>query len=160
MTDPKGVDPQMPDLGAPNAVTDEAQAHGIQVHDTQARDPLEDFFAAAQAHPAQPSATFLARMQAEALAEQPVAGLRVAPAPDPQTEVGWVRGLIAGVSRALAEVGGWAGVSGLAAATVVGIWFGAAPPEAVSDSVAALLYGADSLTLDPMTGFDFAAMEG
>jgi hypothetical protein len=57
-------------------------------------------------------------------------------------------------------------VAGLAATAVTGVWIGSVPPEAMSSSLDALLSGqtgvfdtTDSYA-DPLSGFEFAMVEG
>lgn len=97
---------------------------------------LEAHFAAARAADLGPSDALMARVMADAIAEQeaaqavPAAG-RVAP-----ERVG-----LRGVFRAL---GGWPAVAGLSCATLAGIWIGVAPPEALAVT-AQSVWGADTL---------------
>ena len=113
---------------------------------------LDAFFAAAQAEAPQPGGDLLARIEAQALAEQPaqraetpvVAGRRPS-------------GLFGQLREAL---GGWAGVAGLATACAAGIWIGVNPPESLT-----VFWGGDAASLgtigvDPLSSFDIALMEG
>lgn len=86
-------------------------------------DMLDDLFAQARAVTPTPSQALVARVLADADAAQ-----RAEPAPvTPQ------QGLLA---RMFDAIGGWPAVSGLAAATVAGIWVGVAPPASVEDFAA------------------------
>ena len=109
---------------------------------------LERFFDAARATAPVPDPDWLARLQAEALELQPQ---RRAAAPRAVPSL-WVQ---------LRQVlGGWPGIAGLASVAVAGLWLGAVPPQALGDAVSTVLYGADSLSLDPLGGFDLALLEG
>lgn len=113
---------------------------------------LDRFFEAARAEAPLPRDDFMARLTAEALAEMPVAGARVADdAP----------GFWAQLSGAL---GGWGGLSGLVAACAVGIWVGVNPPTGLADEFETYR-GGDGTALgemgvDPLSGFDVALLEG
>ena len=109
-------------------------------------DMLDDLFATArQAAPA-PSADLMARVLADAAAVQP----------QPATTTAAVPGLW---SRMLDAIGGWPAVSGLAAATVAGIWVGVAPPSAVEDMTASLIGDEVSVSLfSPDLLFDEGAL--
>lgn len=74
---------------------------------------VEDLFAAGRDE-AVPSAAFMARIEAEALAHQPQRG----PAP---TRAG-------GFAAILRVIGGWRAAGGLATAAVVGLWIGVNDP--------------------------------
>lgn len=113
---------------------------------------LDSFFAAARAQSPQPGGDFLARMEAQALAEQPAV----------RSDVPGVAGLRpVGVLRQLRDaVGGWAGLAGLATACAAGIWIGVSPPDGLT-----VLWGGDAAALgtigvDPLSSFDLALMEG
>ena len=79
---------------------------------------LEDFFQAARDTAPVPSAALLARVLADAAAQQP------APVAAPR------RGIWRRLSGA---VGGWPALAGLATATLAGVWIGYAAPGAVGD---------------------------
>ncbi len=115
---------------------------------TEDPDMLDDLFQTARRTPAEPSSDLLARVQADALAMQPVRG---AVLPAPQT------GLF---MRLLGALGGWPAAAGLATATVAGLWIGMFPPDLVSDGLSQVLYGADTMTVDPLGGFDYVLLEG
>ncbi|CUH82451.1 hypothetical protein SAMN04488093_11411 [Tropicibacter naphthalenivorans] len=106
---------------------------------------LDAFFAAARDDVPLPSGDLMARIQAEALAEMPVAGARAAP------------GFWAQLRDAL---GGWKGAAGLAAACACGVWIGISPPEGLSDYWQGAEAGLGALGLDPVSGYDLALFEG
>lgn len=113
---------------------------------------LESFFSAARAEAPQPGGDFLARIGAQALAEQPAP--RVVP---PVLARPRSPGLLQQLREAL---GGWAGVAGLATACAAGIWIGVSPPDSLT-----VLWGGDAaalgtIGLDPLSSFDIALMEG
>lgn len=108
-------------------------------------DMLGTLFSAAQEHRPEPSAEFMARMQAEALAVQPVAGLR-------DSESLW--------SRVRNAVGGWPGIAGLVATSIVGVWIGVSPPEGVLSLYDLQSAAMGALGVDPLSGFDLALLEG
>ena len=103
---------------------------------------LDDLFAQARSVAPEPSDALLARVLADA----------VPPAPARQQEPSlW--------SRLLDAVGGWPAVSGLAAATVAGIWIGIAPPTSVQDLTSSLMGDEVSVSLFPTDfGFDAGAL--
>lgn len=109
---------------------------------------LDGFFDAARAEAPLPDADFMARIQAQALAEMPVAQARVAPEPD---------GIFAQIREAL---GGWKGIAGLTAACAAGLWLGLSPPEALSSYWSGQSAGLGGIGLDPASGYDLAWMEG
>ncbi len=74
---------------------------------------LDDLFAAAR-RAAEPSAAFLARIEAEALALQPQR------ASSPVRPGAW--------GAILQAIGGWRGAGGLAAAALAGLWIGVSDP--------------------------------
>lgn len=108
---------------------------------------LDDFFAAARAEPPQPSADFMMRIEADALAERP--------SPERNTAAPKLWRTL------LQAVGGWTGAAGLATACATGIWIGVAPPQSLTD-IWALSAGLDQIEVevDPLSGFDYAMMEG
>lgn len=108
---------------------------------------LDALFAAARDEAPMPSGDFMTRLQAQALAEMPQAGARVA---EP--------GFFAQLREAL---GGWKGASGLAAASLVGLWLGISPPAAVSEYwPGASQVSLGEIGLDPASGYDLAWIEG
>ena len=108
---------------------------------------LEAFFAAGRSAAAEPSAAFLARVLAGAEAVQ---ADRAAPQPQPR------QGILAGVLSAL---GGWGGASGLATATMAGIWLGFAGVQG-SNTLTAFLAAPDETvgTLELIPDFDSFAL--
>lgn len=85
---------------------------------TDRDDALDDLFAAARgAEDWEMSEALTARIMADAAAEMP------RPAAAPVRRGPW--------AALVAALGGWPAVSGLAAATVAGVWLGAAPPPAL-----------------------------
>ena len=82
-----------------------------QEHDVDA------LLAALAARQDEPDADFVARMQATALAMQPMAA---------------VAGPRPGRSGLFDLIGGWLGAGGLATAAAAGLWLGIAPPEALT----------------------------
>ena len=101
-------------------------------------DFLEDLFARAQKTDATPQDDLVARVLADADAVQ--TGLRSQPS-RPASPGLWV--------RMLDVLGGWPAVSGLAAATVAGVWIGVAPPAPVADVTAAFLGATVAVPLVP-----------
>jgi hypothetical protein len=99
---------------------------------------LDDLFARAHKTEATPQDDLVARVLADADAVQ--AGFRVSPATAAPAGL-WV--------RMLDVLGGWPAVSGLAAATVAGVWIGVAPPASVEDMTAELLGTTVSVPLVP-----------
>lgn len=99
---------------------------------------LDGLFAAARADGPMASGTLLARIEADALAEQ---ARRAAPARVVRRPGLWARGL--------AALGGMRVAAGLFTATLVGVWIGMAQPVAltgIADQV--------SMSLSDDTGFD------
>jgi hypothetical protein len=97
-------------------------------------DMLDDMFAQARAVTPAPSDDLMARVLADAAAVQPrnrpIAAMR---------PTLW--------SRMSDAVGGWPALSGLAAATVAGVWVGIAPPAQVEDLTATLIGDEISISL-------------
>lgn len=120
---------------------------------------LESFFSAAragEATQAEPSPELLARVLEDGYGVQDglaAAAAPVAPARAPAPR----RSLLAAL---LAAVGGAPGLAGLTAAALVGLWFGARPPEAVAGVTAGLFGTAaattDTTTDDDLLGYDIA----
>ncbi|MBY6119097.1 hypothetical protein KUV64_08145 [Mameliella alba] len=119
--------------------------------DNQDDDALGLFFAAARAEAPLPDGDFLARIEAQALAEQPRAG-SPAPVVRPPRP-----GRLAQLREAL---GGWIGVTGLATACAAGILIGVSSPESLSVFWGGDAAGLGTLGVDPLGGFDLALMEG
>lgn len=113
-------------------------------------DGLDAFFSAARENRPALSDEALARMTAQALATQVdiSAGLR----PGPRTpRRGWI-------AAALATIGGWPAMAGLATAGVAGLWIGAVPPAGLVNLAVDL--GAvtetaedDTYLVDPLPGY-------
>jgi hypothetical protein len=112
-----------------------------RITDTQ----LEALFAETRQEQAAPSDDLMSRILADAVsAQSPIVS-----AP-PKTETFW--------SVFSAMIGGWPAASGLAAATVAGIWIGVAPPQGLSDVASTLTGG--SFTVDILPDADILALEG
>lgn len=109
---------------------------------------LTPFFDASRAQAPAPSADLMARVLADARAEQPTTAAPVRPARP-------ARGRLATVFDAL---GGWPAMAGLTAATVAGVWIGVNPPAGMADQLAGLL-GTDQayyvIDLDDGAGLNF-----
>ena len=88
---------------------------------------LDDLFAQARQVSVQPPEDLVARIMADAAAQQQASDM-VQSAPS-----------VGLFSRLLETLGGWPAVSGLAAATVAGVWIGVAPPSSVEAVTAPLL---------------------
>jgi len=101
-------------------------------------DFLDDLLAHARKSESAPDDDLVARVLADAEAVQ--AGFPGSPA------AGSPPGLLA---RILDTLGGWPAVSGLAAATVAGVWIGVAPPASVEEITAGLMGEAVSVPLVP-----------
>ena len=86
-------------------------------------DMLDDLFAEARAVTPTPSQALVARVLADADVARQAEPVPVVAQP----------GLIA---RIFDMIGGWPAVSGLAAATIAGVWVGVAPPASVEDFAA------------------------
>ncbi len=106
---------------------------------------LNAFFSAAKAEAPDPSAAFIAQMAQAALDEQPRAALRDAPG-------FWV--------QLRQTLGGWPGIAGLVAASVAGVFIGVSPPESLLSIYDFQSAGAESLNVDPLSGFDLTMLEG
>jgi hypothetical protein len=97
-------------------------------------DMLDDLFAQARAVKTAPSDDLMARVLEDADAVQPKLAVMSAP------QVGlW--------ARLMDAIGGWPAVSGLAAATVAGVWVGVAPPASVEDLTASFIGDEVSISL-------------
>jgi hypothetical protein len=132
---------------------------------------LDAYFSAAAAETEAPSAALtalMARIEADALREMPRAGLRTDPVPElgagaAQRPLAGRAGWRAGWREALAALGGWPALAGLAAASLVGVWIGAAPPDGLAPLLSPLGAGTlvlDETGVDPLSGFDLALLEG
>lgn len=106
-------------------------------------DMLDDLFATARTQAAPPNADLRARVLSDA--QQVQAGFGAVAAP---SRAGlWL--------RLMDALGGWPAVSGLAAATVAGVWIGIAPPSSIEDLTAGLLGDEVSVSLmSTSLGFD------
>jgi uncharacterized membrane protein len=93
---------------------------------------LDDLFAAARAAAPPPSSALLARIEADGLRLQP------GPAPRPVRPPDGLRGLF---GRMVLAVGGLGGATGLAAATLAGLWIGVAQPQGLSPLTEGLTAG-------------------
>lgn len=113
---------------------------------------LDDFFAAARADMPDPSGAFLARVLAEAEATQAGFARRRGAAPRVSAKGGFLSGL-SGV------FGGWAGLGGMATATLAGLWIGFAGADQLS-SVAAGYMGTTEVlgTVNLLPDGDFFAL--
>lgn len=85
---------------------------------TERDDDLEALFAEARGLRPVPADDLMARLLADGLREMPRPAASVPARPGWRD---WVRAL-----------GGWPTIGGLAAASVVGVWIGAAPPDGLS----------------------------
>jgi hypothetical protein len=108
-------------------------------------DMLDDLFAQATRVDVQPSDALLARVLADA--DDVQAGFQ--PEQTSASDGLW--------ARMLDALGGWPAVSGLAAATVAGVWIGVAPPSPMQDLTASLM--GDEVSVDLFTT-DFAFETG
>lgn len=115
---------------------------------------LEAFFDAARKATPDPDAALMARILDDALVEQAERAKVIAPARRQESVL----------RQLLRSIGGWPALTGLAAATIAGVWIGVNPPTSVSDQLAALMgVGSDaenSWFLDPLTEYDIAMTEG
>lgn len=114
---------------------------------------LDGFFDAAKAQNPEPSNALMARVMAQALEIQieNAPEIRVMPAPKPNNIWGAM----------LAAIGGWPAVTGLATATVAGVWIGFSATLGVGDAmVSVLASGQDVYVVDAFPGFDFDENEG
>lgn len=90
-------------------------------------DMLNEVFAQARAVDVSPSDDVMARILADAATVQDEFATR----PMPEKAGLW--------DRMMDALGGWPAVSGLAAATVAGIWVGVAPPTAIEDLTSSVI---------------------
>ena len=104
---------------------------------------LDDLFADARAFKVAPSDALMTRVLADAEAAQPKSQS--------------VQKARLGIwAQFMDAIGGWPAVSGLAAATVAGIWIGVAPPSSVEDITASFM--GDEVSVDLFSSdFGFAA---
>ena len=108
---------------------------------------LDDLLGHARAREALPSDDLIARVLADAATVQNAADWGPVPTP--------AKGVWANLMEA---IGGWPALSGLAAATVAGIWVGVAPPAMVSDVTAAVI--GDEVTVSFVSESDLLSFEG
>ena len=108
----------------------------LELHDTE----LDALFAEAQQATPEPSPEFMARLTAEALAEQP------------QRRAAVKRGGF--WSEIWAAIGGAPALAGLAVAGVAGLWLGIYPPAAVKEVIWGASVASDELS--PYLSFDMA----
>lgn len=99
---------------------------------------LDDLFAKARGMGPMPSDALMTRILHDAATLQPGRAAMPLATPSP---AGW-RAL-------LAVLGGWPAVSGLVAATLAGVWIGAAPPESLVPYTSHLWGGAVTVELLP-----------
>lgn len=107
---------------------------------------LDAFFSAARAETPPMSVDFLKTLTEQAIKAQPVATARV---PDPGI---W--------EQIKSAVGGWPGLTGLVATCAVGVWLGISPTGGMSALWDMQQAGIGTLSIDPLSGFDLAMMEG
>lgn len=107
---------------------------------------LDQLFAQARGRDAVPSDALMGRIAADAVANL------TGPAPAPARGGGLIATLV-GI------LGGWPAVSGLAAATVAGIWIGFAPPQSL-DSFAGDLLGSSDVVVPFLELSDPFGLEG
>lgn len=106
------------------------------------RDSLDDLFETARQNPIHPSDAFLARILADAEAEQPLRAAR--PVPTRRRAGPW--------SRLVASLGGAVAVAGLGSAAMAGLAIGYVQPAAVfglADSYGMAALAGDSIDLLP-----------
>jgi len=122
---------------------------GMKMTDERKPDEgLEALFDLARADAAAPSDALLSAIMSDAVAVQ---AERAAPVTPEKQRSGW--------RKLLAALGGWPSVTGLAAATLTGIWIGVSPPEAI-DTLTASLIGSELSDSDVLYGFDILLAEG
>lgn len=107
---------------------------------------LDQLFAQARERDAAPSDALMARITADAVASVPT------PSRAPARRGGFIAAFV-GV------LGGWTAVSGLAAATVAGIWIGFAPPQSL-ESIAGNLLGSSDVAVPFLELSDPFGLEG
>ncbi len=119
---------------------------------------LESLFASARINPPEPTPALLDRVLSDSLRLQPLPRRFDAGRSPNARRNGW-RGLLDGL-------GGWPAVSGLATATVVGIWIGYNPPTTLAglaDGVLGTAFsgaGAELDQIDLLPSFDGYLAEG
>ncbi|MEQ8895753.1 MAG: hypothetical protein RID23_01590 [Roseovarius sp.] len=113
-------------------------------------DPLKAFFDAGKAARPEPSDALMARIMADADREQAERAKAPAPVRTPR------RGRLAWLAGAL---GGWPAMTGLAAATVAGLWIGVSAPAGLTGIAQDVIAGNDEaylIDLDPDATFVLA----
>ena len=100
-------------------------------------DPLEAFFKAGRSNPTEPDGALMARILADAEAQQSMT--RAMAHPVRHRRSGWLVALAG-------AIGGWPGMAGLATATVAGVWIGASAPPGLSGV-------AQTVLADPSGGY-------
>lgn len=112
-------------------------------------DPLETDFAALKAQTSPPGDDLMARVVADAQAEQTAFMAPPVVARQPARV------------RFMALIGGWPSMAGLATAGLAGIWIGMAQPALLVSGTEALFSGGDGAALDDLdTGFGLSVLEG
>lgn len=121
---------------------------------------LDDLFAAAQAVPRLPSDALMARVLADAMAEQPRAGSTVAnaPAPGPRRR-GPGRTAVRVWQRLIWALGGAGALAGMGTATMAGLYIGFAQPAGF-DRLDEVMLGAPLETVELLPGIDALFLEG
>jgi hypothetical protein len=113
---------------------------------------IEALFAAARAHPAEPSAALLARVMEDAMIEASACAL---PDRAPVRHAAR-RGVLAAL---VAAIGGWPAMGGLATAGLVGVWIGYAAPAGL-DTVTSDVFGDGYEVSDLVPSLDSYLAEG
>ena len=112
-------------------------------------DPLETEFASLKAQAVLPGDDLMARVMADAEAEQ---AAFVAPPADTRRPFR---------IRFMALIGGWPSMAGLVTAGLAGVWIGMAQPALLVSGTEALFSGDASMALDDLdTGFGLSVLEG
>ena len=109
---------------------------------------LDDLFEEVVRDRVEPSDELMSRILADAEDLQPVAQVAVVSPPTL-----W--------SRAMASIGGWPALSGLAAAGVAGLWIGLTPPDSIDSWVADVMGSTTSVSfVDEFAVFEEGAFDG
>lgn len=121
---------------------------------------LDDLFVAAQAVPCQPSDALMARVLADAMAEQPRAdrSVAMAAAPGPRQR-GPGRKLLGVWQRLVWALGGAGALAGMGTAAVAGLYIGFAQPAGLDHLDEAML-GVPLETVELLPGIDALLLEG
>ena len=101
-------------------------------------DDLDDLLALAKARPVTPGDDLMARVLADAAAQQSPARVRTG---SPSGTTRWLQDLL----------GGWPVLTGILAAGLSGLWIGVAPPAGVEGLAAVLVGTTQSVTFLPET---------